>query len=82
MLFNNTAHDVLTMAEQMMLGEIAFETGRQVEGLNHLRRTVALHDGLMYQEPTSWPRPTRHALSAHLMEAGKHDEAEPAIVPN
>ena len=76
MLFNNTARDVLAVAEQMMLGEIAFKAGRRKEGLDHLREAVALDDGLMYQEPWSWPQPTRHALGALLMEAGDYDEAE------
>lgn len=76
MLFNNTARDVLAVAEQMMLGEIAFKAGRRAEGLDHLRRAVALDDGLMYEEPWSWPQPARHALGALLMEAGEFAEAE------
>lgn len=78
MLFNNTARDVLAVAEQMMLGEIAFKAGRRDEGLEHLRSSVALDDGLMYEEPWSWPQPTRHALGALLMDAGNYDEAEAA----
>jgi tetratricopeptide (TPR) repeat protein len=76
MLFNNTARDVLAVAEQMMLGEIAFKAGQRKEGLDHLREAVALDDGLKYEEPWSWPQPTRHALGALLMEAGDYDEAE------
>ncbi len=44
--------------------------------MQHLRRAVALDDGLMYEEPWSWPQPTRHALGALLMEAGEYAEAE------
>lgn len=76
MLFNNSARDLLAVAEQMMLGEVAFKAGRREEGLAHLRRAVALDDGLMYEEPWGWPQPTRHALGALLMEAGNHAEAE------
>lgn len=76
MLFNNSARDVLAVAEQMMLGEIAFKSGHQDEGLDHLRKAVELDDGLMYEEPWSWPQPSRHALGALLMEAGKYGEAE------
>lgn len=78
MLFNNSARDVLAVAEQMMLGEIAFKAGRHDEGLRHLREAVARDDGLMYEEPWSWPQPTRHALGALLMEAGEYEEAEAA----
>ena len=76
MLFNNSARDVLAVAERMMRGEIAFKAGRHDDGLTCLREAVALDDGLKYEEPWSWPQPTRHALGALLMEAGNYDEAE------
>ena len=76
MLFNNKARDVLAIAEEMMKGEIAFKAGRREEGLDHLRRAVRLDDNLMYEEPWSWPQPSRHALGALLIEAGEYDEAE------
>lgn len=76
MLFNNSAREVLAVAHQMMLGEVAFKAGRRAEGLDHLRNAVALDDGLLYEEPWGWPQPTRHALGALLMEAGEFHEAE------
>ena len=76
MLFNNKARDVLAIAEEMMKGEIAFKAGRREEGLDFLRKAVELDDNLEYEEPWSWPQPTRHALGALLMEAGVYDEAE------
>jgi len=76
MLFNNKARDVLAVAEEMMKGEIAFKAGRREEGLDHLRRAVHLDDNLMYEEPWSWPQPSRHALGALLLEAGEYAEAE------
>lgn len=78
MLFNNKARDVLALAEEMMKGEIAFKAGRREEGLDHLRKAVHLDDNLEYEEPWSWPQPTRHALGALLMEAGEYNEAEAA----
>jgi tetratricopeptide (TPR) repeat protein len=76
MVFNNTAIDVLKVGEAMMDGEIAFKAGRIDEGLDHLRRSVALDDALLYDEPWGWMQPTRHALGALLMEARQFDEAE------
>ena len=76
MLFNNKSRDVLGVTEQMMLGEIAFKAGRREEGLDHLRQAVHLDDNLMYEEPWSWPQPSRHALGALLMETGHYEEAE------
>ncbi|THH38375.1 hypothetical protein E4Z66_02045 [Aliishimia ponticola] len=76
LLFQNKARDLLEVAGAMMEGEISFKAGRQAEGLIHLRRAVALDDGLNYEEPWAWPQPTRHALGALLMEAGEFAEAE------
>lgn len=78
MLFNNKARDVLAVANEMMKGEIAFKAGQREEGLDHLRRAVFLDDNLEYEEPWSWPQPTRHALGALLMEAEAYEEAEAA----
>lgn len=78
MLFNNKARDVIAVAEEMMKGEVAFKAGHRSEGLDHLRKAVVLDDNLAYQEPWSWPMPTRHALGALLMEAGEYEEAESA----
>ena len=75
-LFNNKSRDVLEIANQMMLGEVAFKLGNKTEGLNHLRKAVELDDNLNYEEPWSWPQPTRHALGALLLEVGNYEEAE------
>jgi tetratricopeptide (TPR) repeat protein len=62
--------------EAMMEGEIAFKAGRRDEGLDTCAEAVRLDDGLLYEEPWSWPQPARHALGALLMEAGEYAEAE------
>ena len=76
MMFNNTCNDVLKVAEQMMLGELAYKSGRIDEGLAHLRASVALDDTLLYDEPWGWMQPTRHALGALLLDQGQFTEAE------
>ena len=76
MLFNNSARDVLAVAEQMMLGELSFKSGQHDTGLAHLRAAVHLDDNLMYEEPWGWPQPTRHALGALLMDSNHYTEAE------
>ena len=75
-VFNNPCSAVLAVAEQMMLGELAYKSGRVEEGLAHLRRAVLLDDGLLYDEPWGWMQPTRHALGALLMDSGQYAEAE------
>ncbi|MHA3977330.1 hypothetical protein ACW9UR_06545 [Halovulum sp. GXIMD14794] len=76
LVFNNTAEDVLLVGEAMMDGEIAFKAGQVEDGLAHLRRSVELDDGLVYDEPWGWMQPTRHALGALLMDDRRFEEAE------
>ncbi len=67
-MFNNPCRDVLGVAEAMMLGELAYKSGRIEEGLDHLRQSIERDDGLLYDEPWGWMQPTRHALGALLMD--------------
>jgi tetratricopeptide (TPR) repeat protein len=76
MMFNNPCSEVLKVAEQMLLGELAYKSGRVEEGLAHLREAVRLDDGMLYDEPWGWMQPTRHALGALLMDSGRYAEAE------
>lgn len=75
-LFNNTCLDILAIAREMMLGEIAYRKGRHDEAFAHLHQSVTLDDNLPYDEPWGWMQPTRHALGALLLEQGKVAEAE------
>ncbi len=74
-LFNNTALDILAVAGAMLDGEIAYRQGNVEDGLDHLRRAVALDDALPYDEPWGWMQPTRHAYGALLLEQGRVEEA-------
>ena len=76
MLFNNTCHDILNIAEQMLTGEVEYHKGDHEAAFEHLRRAVELDDNLPYDEPWGWMQPTRHALGALLLERGRYVEAE------
>ncbi len=76
MLFNNTCRDILTVGEQMMLGELEYHKGNHEKAFDHLRRSVELDDNLPYDEPWGWMQPTRHALGALLLDQGHYDDAE------
>ena len=73
---NNTAADVLDVAESFMRGEILFRSGKIDEGLASLREAAAREDKLRYDEPPDWIQPVRHALGAALLQAGRFAEAE------
>ena len=76
MLFNNACADILQIAEQMMLGELAYHKGEHETAFNHLHQSVTIDDNLPYDEPWGWMQPTRHALGALLLEQGEVEEAE------
>lgn len=76
MLFNNSCRDILKVAEQMMLGELAYHNGNHEAAFDHLRKSVKIDDNMPYDEPWGWMQPTRHALGALLLEQGALDEAE------
>ena len=76
MLFNNKCTDILKVAEQMLLGELAYHKGDHDAAFDHLRHSVEIDDNMPYDEPWGWMQPTRHALGALLLEQGKLDEAK------
>jgi tetratricopeptide (TPR) repeat protein len=67
---------LLSIAEEIVLGELNYAQGYTLEGLAHLERAVRLQDGLLYNEPPDWYFPVRHYLGAMLMDAGRPGEAE------
>ncbi|MBM9603647.1 tetratricopeptide repeat protein [Desulfopila inferna] len=71
-----TAENLLTIAHEIVLGEIAYAEGDTLEGLAHLERAVRLEDSLIYNEPPDWYFPVRHFLGAMLLDAGRPREAE------
>jgi len=73
---NSTAHGVLTVAIELLSGEIAFTKGDSKAGLDALRRAVAAEDLVNYNEPPDWHLPNREWLGRALMRSGEYAEAE------
>ena len=67
---------LLTIAEEVLRGELAASDQDYDTAIAHLSRAVRLEDGLLYNEPPDWYFPVRHLLGAVLFEAGRPDEAE------
>ncbi|MEW2635792.1 hypothetical protein AB0903_30190 [Streptomyces sp. NPDC048389] len=76
MLFNNTCVDILAIASAMLDGELEYRRGDHEAAFAALERSIALDDGLPYDEPWGWMQPTRHAYGALLLEQGRVEEAE------
>jgi len=67
---------LLTIASEIIQGEMDAKKGRYSEGLSHLERAVRLEGTLNYAEPPAWYFPVRHVLGAMLIEADLPEEAE------
>jgi tetratricopeptide (TPR) repeat protein len=76
MISINNAHKVLSIAEKMLAGEIAYRKGAIDESVRELKQAVSIEDDLLYMEPPEWIQPVRHTLGAVLVSAKRYDEAE------
>ncbi len=73
---NNTAADLLALAQHMTEGEILIHEKKVDAGIAELREAIKLQDALHYDEPPGWLIPVRHSLGATLMRNGRFAEAE------
>jgi tetratricopeptide (TPR) repeat protein len=72
----NTGRAILSIAQEVLAGEIAAAKKNYDEAVAHLERAVRLEDALVYTEPAEFHYPPRLALGAVLLEAKKPAEAE------
>jgi tetratricopeptide (TPR) repeat protein len=73
----NTARDVLKIAEHFLDARIASARGDRRGAVEHLRRAVEAEDALAYDEPPGWYHPlSRESLGGALLQAGERAEAE------
>ena len=71
-----TGRHILTLAANVVAGEIAAQDGRYDEAVDQLEHAVELQDDLPYMEPPTWHYPVRQSLGAVLLEAGRLEDAE------
>ena len=72
----NTARSILSIGPAVLGGEMAAARGDYKTAVARLEEAVRLEDGLVYTEPSEWHSPSRLALGAVLLEAGRPREAE------
>ena len=72
----NTGHAVLSIAQEVLTGEIDAAKKDYDQAIPHLERAVRLEDALVYTEPAEFHFPPRQALGAILLDAGRASEAE------
>jgi len=72
----NPAEALVRIAVLTLGADIAAAEGRTEAAVAMLTEATAVEDGLAYDEPHLWLAPTRHALGAALLAAGRAAEAE------
>jgi hypothetical protein len=65
----NTGRAILSIAQEVLAGEIAAAKKNYDAAIAHLERAVRLEDALVYTEPSEFHYPPRQALGAILLEA-------------
>ena len=67
---------LLSIAEQLLLGEIALTEGKNAVAISHFSQAVTEQDTLPYTEPPFWYYPTRQSLGQALIQAKEFAAAE------
>ena len=70
------ARALLGLASHHLAGEIAAASGDATGAVDSIEAAVAAQDALPYTEPPPWYMPTRQALGAVLLQAGRASDAE------
>jgi tetratricopeptide (TPR) repeat protein len=75
-LINNTAADILRLAEATLAAHMASARADQDAAIGEWRRAVELEAAIQYDEPPAWYYPVRQSLGGALLRAGRATEAE------
>ena len=70
------ATQLLTIADDLVQGDIAMAQDQYGEAIAHFQRAVETQSELSYTEPPFWYYPTRHTLGKALLTAGDAAAAE------
>lgn len=73
------APDLISLAEAVARGRLAFSGSRYDEAADHYRDAIRLEKKIAYQEPPYWYYPVSQSLGAALLRAGKPEEASAAF---
>jgi hypothetical protein len=71
----NAAAALVRIAQLTLKADLAAAEGRAADAVAPLAEAIAVEDALAYDEPHLWLAPTRHALGAALLAAGRYEDA-------
>lgn len=72
----SSAYSAIKVAEEILAGVIAEESGNMNDAIEHLEKGVQFEDAMIYNEPRDWMLPVRHYLGQAYLKAGKFAQAE------
>lgn len=72
----SSAYSAIKVAEAILAGVIAEESGNLTSAIEYFEKGVRLEDELIYNEPRDWMLPVRHYLGQAYLKAGKFAQAE------
>ncbi len=72
----NTGQKLLTIAANVLAGEIAAKKGQEASAVSYLETAIRLEDSLLYVEPPDWGYPVRQTLGEVLLKFDRPEEAE------
>lgn len=72
----NAAASLARIAALTLRADVDLAERRAADAVERLREAVAVEDALTYDEPHLWLAPTRHALGAAQLAAGRGGDAE------
>lgn len=73
------APDLISLADAVARGRLAFSEGRYDAAAGHYRDAIGFEKKIPYQEPPYWYYPVNQSLGAALLRAGKPAEASDAF---
>jgi pimeloyl-ACP methyl ester carboxylesterase/Tfp pilus assembly protein PilF len=75
-LGNNTAVNIVKLADLALAGKIAYARGDKQAAFALLNKAVAAEDATSYNEPSDWDLPVREYLGGALLAGGDYATAE------
>jgi len=73
------APDLLSLAENVARGRLAYAERRYDDAVRHYRAAISIEAKVPYQEPSYWYYPVSQSLGAALFQARRYDEASQAF---